>query len=288
MTFAMLIRLLIIITWTGLFSYHVVSYAAPAWGVQERDSFAATLKRNLGRSFVYDIERKNLRGQSKLGECTMSFVRIENGYERETVLRIDDLAKIAPGLSLVPQLAEATSRQVFVTLVEVLNDDRRLSAMRGNGNLFGLEATLSGDVTEKGFIGQYSINNGEASAFNLPTITPEIAQGNDLAITLPANLSTGDQFTSRLLSPDIAQFKMGTKTAVFLVTESETIECASGPLPLMRVTVSVDNRVVATLWCDDNGTVYRSRQNDGFEMNLTFIREVGGKILWPPQAATKL
>jgi hypothetical protein len=287
MTLGMLIRLLIIVAWSGLFTYHVVSYAAPAWGLSERDVFASTLARNLGRQYIYAIEREQTRNQTTLGECSVSLVRTENGYERETMLRLDDIAQLAPGLSLMPQLAEATSRKLFVTLTESLTTQRNLSALRGNGSLLGLEATLNGNVTDKGLIGSYTINNGEAAAFTLAQITPDIAQGHDLAIMLPAGLKTGDQFTSRLLSPDLAQFRVNAKNAVFLVTENETITCASGPLLLLRVNVSVDNRLVSTLWCDQDGTVYRSRQTDGFAMNLRFIREVGGKILWPPQAATK-
>ena len=77
-------------------------------------------------------------------------------------------------------------------------------------------------------------------------------------------------------------------TAVFTALEHESLSTIAGPRALLKVEMQVDARVVSHLWCDAAGTVYRSRQLDGgMELRLMQIREVGGKILWPPQAATQ-
>jgi hypothetical protein len=184
-------------------------------------------------------------------------------------------------------LKDASSRQMYVRFTEVLDNNRRLASLRGSGNMLGLDAEGEGSVSESGLTGVYTLGEGTPTPFSLAHITPEIANGNDLAATLPPGLQPGDRFTSRLISPDISTFSLNSVTAVYSVQPREELMTAGGALLVLRVQMQVDNRDVATLWCDDKGTVFRSRQQDGMELVLTTIREIGGAILWPPIVVTQ-
>jgi hypothetical protein len=276
-----MIRFIIVAGWASFFIFHIVKHAAPGLGLTERNAFATALAANLGRSYVYNLQRTSTAKLQRIGECTMSFQRNENGFELETIIHLEDVALLAPGISLIPSLSEKSSRQMHVSMTELLDTKHRLVGLKGSGNILGLEATGEGIVTEAGFTGTYSLNDGAPTAFSRPDIKSDVSNGNDFAVTLPPGLVPGDRFTSRMVSPDFTSLQLNAVTAIYTVEPHESITTVAGHLSLLRVTMQVDNRTVATLWCDHNGTVFRSRQQDGMELALTTIREIGGKILWP-------
>jgi hypothetical protein len=281
MSIGALIRVVIVVAWASFFIVHIIKHAAPGLGLTERNAFSTALAKNLGRSYVYDLQRHTSAKQIRIGECILSFQRNENGFEIETILHVDDLALIAPSLAFFPSMNEKKSRQMRVTMTEYLDAKRRLIAVKGSGNVLGLEASGEGTVTEEGLSGTFSMDNGTPTAFKRPEIKSDVSNGNDLVVTLPPGLSPGEKFTARMISPDISSFSLNAVTAIYSVEQSETVTTAAGDLNLLRVVMQVNNRTVSTLWCDKDGVVYRSRQQDGMELSLSSIREIGGNILWP-------
>jgi hypothetical protein len=280
------IRLVLVFAWLGLFIPHVVHHAAPGLGLSGRGNAAGMFAANLGKEYLYELVRSGTA--LPLGSCRLAFLRTEQGFELETELRLDDLGKLAPGLSLLPQLRESTSREVRLRLSEQLDPRQRLVALTADGRAFGLDLAAEGRITADGLRGTYTLGDGVAATpFHLPEIGADAGQGSDLALNLPPGLEPGDQFTTRLLSPDYTRLKLTATTAVFTAQQHETVRTAGGARALLKVEMQVDARVVSHLWCDADGTVYRSRQQDGgLELRLVQIRIAGGEILWPAVEAT--
>ena len=279
------IRLAIVIGWLALFVPHIVRHAVPGLGLHARDNAGGMLAKNLGKEYLYDLIRST---GGRLGTCRLSFEQIEQGFELETELRLDDLGKLAPGLGLLPQLREASSREVRLQLTELLDTNQRLLSLTARGRALGMDLTADGKIGTDGLRGTYTLDENPPMPYHLPEIGTDAGQGSDLALNLPPGLEPEEQFTTRLLSPDYMKMRLSAKTAVFTALGHESVSTVAGSRALLKVEMQVDARVTSHLWCDDNGTVYRSRQQDGgMELRLMQIREVGGKILWPPQAATK-
>lgn len=278
-----LIRLAVVVAWLALFIPHVVRHVAPGLGLDARGGAAATMAANLGREYQYDLVRGVI---TRLGTCRLGFQRSEVGFELETELRLEDLGKLAPGISLLPQLREANTRDIRLQLTEQLDTKQRLVSLKASGRAFGLDLTADGRIGVDGLRGTYTLGEGTATPFHLPEIGADAGQGSDLALNLPPGLQPGDRFTTRLLSPDYTRMRLSATTAVFNALAYEEIPTAAGRRALLRVEMQVDARVMSMLWCDADGTVYRSRQQDGaLELQLTQIREIGGRILWPPSDA---
>jgi len=279
-----LIRLAVVLGWLALFIPQVVRHAAPGLGLDRRAGSSGMLAANLGKEYIYDLVRAN--GNVRLGTCRLGFEREEQGFKLETELHLDDLGKLAPGLSLLPQLREASARDIHLLLIELLDEQQHLKSLTASGRAFGLELKAQGKIDTDGLRGTYTLGDASASSYHLPEIGTDAGQGSDLALNLPPGLEPGQRFTTRLLSPDYANMKLSASTAVFTALQRETVLTANGPRGLLKVEMQADARVVSYLWCDANGTVYRSRQQDGgLELRLTQIRVVGGDILWPQVTA---
>jgi hypothetical protein len=285
MTLGNFIRLAVVIGWLALFIPHVVRHAAPGLGLNSRDAANGMLAANLGKEYAYELVRAN--GNVRLGTCSLAFVREEQGYQLETNLQLDDLGKLAPGIALLPQLRESSARNVRLKLDEQLDEQQHLISIKGSGRAFGLDFDASGEIGADGMRGTYTLGGAAPAPFHLPEIGKDAGQGSDLALNLPPGLKPGDRFTTRLLSPDYANMKLSATTAVFTALQHESVPTANGPLGLLKVEMQVDSRVISHLWCDANGTVYRSRQQDGgMELLLTRIQAIGGEILWPQRSTT--
>jgi len=278
------IRLVVVVGWFAVFVPHVVRHAAPSLGLSSRDDAGGMLAANLGKEYLYDLVRAT---GARLGTCRLSFQRLEQGYELETEIRLDDLGKLAPGLGMLPQLREAASREVRLQLTQLLDNSKQLTSLTASGRAFGMDLVADGKIGADGLRGSYTIDENQPAPYHLPEIGADAGHGSDLALNLPPGLEAGEKFTTRLLSPDYTRMRLSATTAVFTALEHESLSTIAGARALLKVEMQVDARVVSHLWCDGNGTVYRSRQQDGMELRLMQIREVGGKILWPPQAATQ-
>jgi hypothetical protein len=280
-----LIRLVVVVGWLALFVPHLVRHVAPGLGLNARDNAGGMLAANLGKEYLYDLVRST---GGRLGTCRLSFQRVEQGFELETELRLDDLGKLAPGLGLLPQLREATTREVRLLLSEMLDPAQRLVSLSASGRAFGMELVADGRIGADGLRGTYTMAENAPTPYHLPEVGADAGQGSDLALNLPPGLEPGERFTTRLLSPDYARMRLSATTAVFTALAHESVSTIAGPRALLKVEMQVEARVMSYVWCDDQGTVYRSRQQDGgMELRLMQIREVGGKILWPPGAATQ-
>lgn len=285
LTLGNLIRLVVVIGWLALFIPQVVRHAAPGLGLDDRGGASGMLAANLGKEYTYDLVRAN--GNLRLGTCSLSFERAEQGFTLQTILTLDDLGKLAPGLSLLPQLRDAGTRFVYLSLTEVLDQQQHLKSLKANGRAFGLELLVDGAIGVDGLRGTYTLGETAPAPYHLPEIGKDAGQGSDIALNLPPGLEPGDRFTTRLLSPDYANMKLTATTAVFTAQQLEPVLTANGSRTLLKVEMQVDARVISHLWCDANGTVYRSRQQDGgMELRLTRINVVGGEILWPPNPVT--
>jgi hypothetical protein len=279
------IRLAVVVGWLALFVPHIVRYAAPGLGLTARDNAGGMLAANLGKVYLYELIRST---GGKLGTCRLSFERMEQGFKLETELRLDDLGRLAPGLALLPQLREAGAREVRILLSELLDGDQHLKSLTASGRALGMDLFADGRIGPDGLRGTYTFGDGIPATYHLPDIGADAGQGSDLALNLPPGLQPGDRFTTRLLSPDYAKMRLTATTAVFTALAHESLSTVAGARALLKVEMQVDALVVSHLWCDGNGTVYRSRQQDGgMELRLMQIREVGGRILWPPGAATQ-
>jgi len=278
------IRLVVVVGWFAVFVPHVVRHAAPSLGLSSRDDAGGMLAANLGKEYLYDLVRAT---GARLGTCRLSFQRLEQGYELETEIRLDDLGKLAPGLGMLPQLREAASREVRLQLTQLLDNSKQLTSLTASGRAFGMDLVADGKIGADGLRGSYTIDENQPAPYHLPEIGADAGHGSDLALNLPPGLEAGEKFTTRLLSPDYTRMRLSATTAVFTALEHESLSTIAGARALLKVEMQVDARVISHLWCDGNGTVYRSRQQDGMELRLMQIREVGGKILWPPQAATQ-
>jgi hypothetical protein len=281
MTLGALIRLLIVAAWLALFTRHLVSHAAPGLGLAAGHDLGAVLRANLGREFLYDlVQESRTAAPRQLGSSRLAFAREERGYQLETALELNDPGQLA-ALALLLKGGAGAPRRITLRIVQHLDQELRLVALNADGAFFGTAFSAEGTVDEHGISGSWRLEDGPATPLAVPGIGSDDNQGMDLVITLPPGLKTGDRFASRLLSPDVANLRLVAKTAVFTALGLETVATRAGERALLAVGMSVDGRAVASLWCDEHGTVYRTRQAGGPTLLLRQVREVGGDILWP-------
>lgn len=282
MSVGALIRLLIVVAWLALFVRHLVTHLAPGMGLKTGHDIGAVLRANLGREFLYDLVQESRSGAPRIiGSSQLSFAREERGYQLETALELTDPGQLGPLALLLKSAADAPKR-ISLRIAQHLDQELRLTSVHATGGLLGISFTADGLVKEHGLDGSWRIDDGPSTPITIPGIGSGDNQGMDLVISLPPGLKPGDRFTSRLLSPDIANLKIEAKTAIFAATMPEAVVTHAGILHLLRVEMTVDARAVASLWCDERGTVYRTRQASGPTLLLKQVREVGGDILWPP------
>ena len=282
MTIGALIRLLIVAAWLALFVRHLVTHVAPGFGLARGHDIGAVLRANLNHEFLYDLVQESRTALPRhIGSSQLSFAREENGYLLETSMELTDLGQLGPLALLIKSAADAPKR-ITLRIAQTLDQELRLTSLRANGALFGTTFSAEGVVSDRGLDGSWRIDEGPATPITFPGISHNDNQGMDLVISLPPGLKPGDRFTSRLLSPDIANLRVEAKTAIFTATAPDMVTTHAGQLSLLKVEMTVDARTVASLWCDDRGTVYRTRQANGPTLLLKEVREIGGAILWPP------
>lgn len=281
MTIGALIRLLIVTAWLTLFVRHLVTHLAPGFGLEQGHDIGVVLRANLGREFLYDLVQESRSAPPRhIGRSQLSFAREENGYQLETTLELTDLGQLG-ALAMLMKSGDGPKR-ISLLIVQKLDQELRLTSMRATGKLLGTSFSAEGAINERGLDGNWRIDDGPATPITIAGISRDDNQGMDLVISLPPGLKPGDRFTSRLLSPNIAAMKIEAKIAIFTAVTPEAVITRAGEKPLLKVEMSVDAKTVATLWCDERGTVYRTRQANGPTLLLEQVREIGGNILWPP------
>jgi hypothetical protein len=286
MSLGSLVRLAIVLGWLALFLAHVVEHAVPDLGLGARRDLAAVIAGNLGREFTYEVQQAARNQPARaIGRTRLSFYREEDGYRVDTGMEMPDIGVLS-GLDLLLKGRGIEARRLTLRISETLDRELRLTRMRAEGGIFGTAFSADGAITAKGLVGSYRLDQGEPAPLAVPGIGPENNQGLDLAMSLPPGLKTGDRFTSRLLSPDLAGFTVHARTAVYTALTCEPIATRQGRMDLLRVEMAVDGRAATHLWCDQAGTVYLSRQLDGgMTLVLEQVREIGGDLLWPPPGA---
>lgn len=274
MSLGLAIRTALILAWLGLMTVHVVTYALPGILVAERSDLAATLHQQSNRTLTYRV----LAGNDDVGSCTIGFETGDAGYRIDTRI---DLTRI-PGLPSTITLPGSANLDSGLRASASQHLDHRLmlTAIEAEGDLFGIAMTMTGTVDHQGLHGSIEIG-GTTQTLDIPDLGRDAGQGFDLALSLPPGLKTGEEFRTSVidfglsLSPQRA-------VAVFTVEQRERIETADGPLELLHVGMTKGSEPYATLWCDDEGTVYRSRlARSGVSLELSAIHDRRAGRIWP-------
>lgn len=268
------IRIALVLVWLGLLGVHIVRHALPGFLVSERHDLAATLTRQVGRILHYEVRS----GSEALGSTSISFETEDAGYRLETTL---DLAHL-PGLDALklPGLDANGEGGLRASATQRLNHRLEMTAMVAEGQVLGLDLRLNGSVDDQGLHGVMAIN-GYEQQLEIPDLERGAGQGFGFALSLPPGLTPGDEFRTTVLDIGMS-LKPAHVVAVFTVGAKERIDTADGPLDLLRVAMAKAGEAHATLWCDDDGTVYRSRMaRSELSLDLRSIHDRSAGRIWP-------
>lgn len=277
------VRILIIIAWLGLIGWHAVRYTFPDWGLARTFDPGATLAANLDRTFRYEIRRSAVG--KPFAECSLTLMQDEARYRSTTTITVKDLGAVQ-GLDTMLKLLfnQRVTRQssLRATLTQVLDARFRMVEAEASGEGLGMTFTANGTVDARGLHGRYRVGDGAWTPVEMPAISPDLAQGSDMALTLPPRLKPGDAFSTRMVHFDPIQMNARPAVGVFNVQQAEVITVAKLAVPCMRVVLTVDNRPSATMWADQEGVVFRLNQiGSGMIMDLAAITKVTGGAIWP-------
>jgi len=287
MSFANAIRIMLVIGWLALFGRHALHYALPDLGLRDRHDFAAVVNANLERSFTYLLvgDQGGAAGQ-ELGSCTLALERDGQRFQLTTELRLTDHRFDGLVDALLPPLpGDQRDQRLTLSLSETLDERLQLVALHARANAHGRIILADGRVGADGLSGTIAIDAAAALPFTLPEIGAETTQGLDLAFCLPPGLLPGESFTSRLVNPDLLKLSAHRAIAVFQARTRERTRTLHGELDLLRVDLEVDGRPFSSLWCDEHGTVYVSRQHGArLALMLERMNDLAdpATALWPP------
>ena len=289
MSFATAIRFALFTGWLALFVSHALHHALPALGLQARDDTAAMLWATLERRFTYLVVEDADGGAGQVrGSCTLALKRDERDERRylyTTELRLDDqrLDQLI-GALLPAASAPAYAPHLGLTISETLDQRLQLVALDAHAEVHGHHLHAQAQVGGDGLRGEVALDGAAAVPFALPEIGAETAQGLDATLSLPAGLTPGSRFTAAVVSPDSLRLSAHRAVTVFQVKARERIPTRDGERELLRVELEVEGRPFSALWCDDQGTVYLSRQH-GAHWALALERVVdladAERQLWP-------
>jgi hypothetical protein len=286
MSFANAIRIMLVLGWLALFGSHALHYALPDLGLRERHDFAAMINANLERSFTYLLVGEQAGSASHaLGSCTLAFERDDHRILLTTELRLTDHSFDKLVDTLLPSPGnERSDQRLTLSLSETLDERLQLVAVHARANAHGRIISADGRVGADGLSGTISIDGAATAPFALPEIGAETTQGLAIAISLPPGLRPGESFTSRLVNPDLLSLSAHRAVAVYHARARERTRTLHGELDLLRVDLEVDGRPFSSLWCDDHGTVYVSRQHGAqLALMLERINDLADPAtpLWP-------
>jgi len=284
-----LIRLLVLAAWlavTGVFVHQRLGLGHTPAGDP-----GAVLERRIDRTLVYDLSWRpsQTAAWERSGSCRVGARNDDAGLRATTEIVITN-QRLIPGAQLIKQFlgapGGAASRDIQLRLDQLLDTRMRLRGIELEGRLFGVPFSGKGMVDHRGLQLDWKAADKEGSNL-LPDVRDDPVSGGELAAGLPPGLRPGARFTSRISSIDATRLKIATKDAVFIAHERAPGETAGGVKELLEVEMRVDDRLLATLWCDEEGTVYRQVLHDqGLQLELLRITDASGKRLWPAPVAS--
>lgn len=284
--FGISLRIAVILAWLSVLGLHIMTYALPGFGINERRDLAATMAKQVDRRLVYTVQTST----AKLGECQLAFEREEAGFTLSTRIRLSGL----PGMPTLPSMklgngltsadsangTNSTNSALEATAVQTFDDRLRLTGIQGEGEIFGMTATLAGVVDHRGFVGTVAMA-GATRELLISEFTDTGNQGFGFAMSLPPGLAPGEQFRTTVMDVDLSM-RPRQVVSVFSVSDREPIATPGGELPLLRVEMAKDGELSATLWCDDDGTVYRmALAKTDCTLNLMMIHSKTDGLIWP-------
>lgn len=282
------LRLVILAAWlfiTGAYVAHQLGL-----GLAPSSDAGQVLARQLDRTLVYDLAWRPTPAAAweKSGACRIGARSEDAGVRSSLEITITN-QKVIPGAAYIRKMLGAVggqaSRSLRLRLEQILDSRMRLKAVEIDGTVFGITFTASGPVDHNGLNLRWK-TAGQSGTNLLPDVRPEEVAGSELAAGLPAGLKVGARFTTRFASIDPGRLRLATRNAVFTVLAREKQPTAAGEAELLTVEMRVDDRVIATLWCDDAGTVQRQELADqGLRLELARILDETGRELWPKPAA---
>jgi hypothetical protein len=269
-----LVRLALVVCWLGLLGVHAGRHLLPQLGLAPAQDASAILATRLDRGLTYELRWTPAAGREavRVGTCRVSAERDDVGFRTSSDIVITDL-RFVPGIAALRRVIPGASGKAGVRLriSELLDANYRLRRIEADGSLMGFAFSAEGPVDHRGLDLSWSVGSMKGRHL-LAEVRPDRVAGGELSVGLPAGLQPGAAFTSRILSPDPVRMTAGVKTAAFRVEAREPAATAGGEMPLLRVAMQVDGRPAATLWCGDDGTVYRQTMQDGgLELRLLTI-----------------
>lgn len=281
------LRVLLVSAWIALIGWHGVRYAYPDLGLARTFDPSEIMRVNLDRAFRYEVRRS--LGGKPFAECLLTLTQDDARYRSTTSVHVRDLGSIqglGTVLSLLGVRAAKQPPGLSASLTQILDARFRLVEAEATGEGFGTTFAAKGTVDSRGLHGRYRIGDGPWTPVEMPSVSQDLAQGSDLALTLPPRLKPGDAFSARMMHVDAVQMNARPVVGVFTVQEAETITVAKRPVACVKVALAVENRPTALMWADSDGVVFRLiQQGTGMVMELAAITATTGGAIWPAPAA---
>ena len=277
------IRVVILALWIGLTGWYVAKQVLPDLGLATETDPRATLAARINRVQHYDLlwRPQPTHAAERVGTCSMGVFTDDVGIRLETQLDITR-TRFLPGESMLRQAIGGNARGgIKLRFDEMLDANLRLRALDVAGNVFGMPVSAEGPVDHNGLRLSWKAA-GTSGTRIIPEVRPDRVSSSELTAGLPAGLTPGQQFSTRISTLDPTRLRLATKEAVFNVLGRVQHRTAAGNAQLLEVEMRVDGRRFATLRCDDRGSVYRQELADaGMVLDLTKVTDQYGKVLWP-------
>jgi hypothetical protein len=277
------IRLTLFAVWIMLTGWYVVRQVAPDIGLVTESDPKATLAARLGKVQHYVLLWKSqpTHAAEKVGTCSLGATIDDVGVRMETQIDITN-TRFLPGERLLRQALDGRARAgIRLRMDEMLDANMRLRRVEVAGNVFGVPFSAEGPVDHTGLNLTWSAA-GSSGKRLIPEVRPQRVAGGELSAGLPAGLSVGSRFITRISSIDPTRLKLATKEAVFVVTGMARMRTAVGMADLLEVEMHVDGRRMAILHCDTRGAVHRQELIDaGLILELTHVTDQYGRQIWP-------
>lgn len=277
------IRIALFAAWILVTGWYIVRQVAPDIGLVTESDPKATLAARLGKVQHYVLlwKPQPTHAAERIGECSLGATLDDVGVRMETQIDITN-TRFLPGERLLRQALDGRARSgIRLRMDELLDANMRLRRVEVAGNVFGVPFNAEGPVDHRGLNLTWTAA-GSSGTRLIPEVRPQRLAGNELSAGLPAGLTVGSRFVTRISSIDPTRLKLATKDAVFVATGMARMRTAAGMADLIEVEMSVDGRRMAVLHCDTRGAVHRQELLDaGLILELTYVTDQYGRQIWP-------
>ncbi len=267
-----LARVLILLAWSASIAWHWQRHHVPAGAARQ-----VALMLHLHERLHYGLCVNQGGRQRRLGGLTWS-CRHEAGLLREdAALHIEDAA-LLPGWATIsamvpdPEL-RSMLRQARISLATLHDEAGRCLALDAKASCAGLDGSAHANLGPGGI--QISWTAGGLSGHREFAAIPAVV-GVELVAALPAMLQPGERFSLQLASFDPAGGMPKARSLSYRVLALEEIETPLGWESLLHLESWDGDERIASLWCDQNGLIWRQRWDEvALEMDLDQRDEQG-------------